>query len=277
MGITAIVLTKNEEACLPRLLGSLGWVDEIIVVDSESEDQTAALARKYGAKIIIRKLTSFSDQWNAGIEMAAGEWVFTCDADEEVPEDMAAVLLAAVREAGPDVGGFRILRRNYALGRWLQHGQQYGKKVAWYDFVRMGRGFHKGEMIGGAVKLFRREGARFENLVHEEVRVKGRVVQLQAYVNHYTADSIQDMFDKVNFYTTLHARQIYETHPDRPPARWHRSFLWLPLKTFLFAYIRKQGFRDGFPGLARCLSMLMYEFLKNIKLYDYYRGNQGRR
>jgi glycosyltransferase involved in cell wall biosynthesis len=265
-----VILTKNEEKSLPRLLRSLAWVDEIIVVDSHSTDQTVKIAKRFKAKVISRAMTDFSSQWNAGLALATGEWVFTFDADEEVPLESVPIIQAAFRHAPANVGGFRILRRNFALGRWLKHGQQYGKKVNWYDLVRLRRGYRPGDYLGGAVKLFQRSGAAFENLVHEEVRVPGSVLQVQAYVNHYTADSILDMFDKVNFYTTLHAKQIQVQHPGQLPKYFYMRIICVPIKTFLKAYFRKFGFLDGFPGLARCLSMMLYEFLKLIKLYDYH-------
>lgn len=271
--LSAVILTKNEEKCLPRLLKSLWWVDEIIVVDSQSTDQTVKIAKQFRARVIVRAMTDFSSQWNAGLAQATGDWIFTFDADEEVPLESIPVFRAAFQGAADELGGFRILRRNFALGRWLKHGQQFGKKVYWHDFVRRRRGFKPGDTLGGAVKLFRRSGAAFKNLVHEEVRVSGKIMQLQAHVNHYTADSIQDMFDKVSFYTTLHAQQIYTENPDQPPRFFYRLILWAPIKTFFKAYFRKKGFLDGFPGLARCLSMMLYEFLKAIKLYDYYQGS----
>lgn len=271
MKVSALIIAKNEEKSLPRLLTSLTWVDEIIVVDNQSTDSTATIARQFQAKLISAEFKDFSSLWNAGLAVASGDWVFTLDADEEVPAASVPVFQKACREAHREVGGFRILRRNYALGRWLKHGQQYGRKVQWFDFVRLMRGHQLGEVLGGSVKFFRRQGAFFENLVHEEVRISGKIVQLQAFVNHYTADSVQEMFDKVHFYTTLHARQIYENNPI-PPRNFKLKTVWIPLKTFFTAYIRKQGFKDGFPGLARSLSMSVYEFLKHIKLYDYYWG-----
>jgi glycosyltransferase involved in cell wall biosynthesis len=270
--LSALILAKNEEKDLPRLLKSLSWVDEIILVDSLSTDRTVQIARQFKARVISRAMQDFSSQWNAGLAVATGDWVFAFDADEEVPMESVPLLQEAFRQAPGTVGGFRVLRRNFALGRWLRHGQQYGKRVQWYDLVRRYRGHRAGDTLGGAVKLFRRQGAAYENLVHEEVRVPGSIVQLQAYVNHYTADSIRDMFDKVNLYTTLHARQIYEKSPGQPPRHFYRQVLWLPVRTFVKAYWRKQGFRDGFPGLARCLSMYCYELLKALKLYDFYFG-----
>ena len=268
--ITALVLAKNEEKHLPRLLQSLHWVDETVVVDDDSTDRTAAIARDFGAKVLTHKLEDFSSQWNVGLGLASGAWVFCLDADEEVPDECVALLRHAVQTAAPDIGGFRILRRNYALGRWLRHGQQFGKLVHWYDVTRRLRGFRPGDILGGGVKLFRREGASFQNLVHEEVRTSGRIVQLQAFINHYTADSIQDMFDKVNFYTTLHAQQLYRQHPQRPPRGYWRRLLWTPLKTFFGYYLRKRGFLDGFPGLARAYASGYYELLKCLKLYELY-------
>ncbi len=270
MTITALILARNEELHLTRLLDSLGWVNEIVLVDNLSTDRTGALARERGAKVIRCDLSDFSSLWNTGLDLATGDWVFSFDADEQVPAECAPVFQEAVRTASAEIGGFRVLRRNFALGRWLRHGQQYGKRVRWYDVSRRRRGHRPGEVLGGAVKLFRREGARYHNLVHEEVKVPGRIEQLQAYVDHFTADSIQDMFDKVNFYTTLHARQLHLEHPERYPGLW-RSLLWTPWRTFFTYYLRKRGFLDGFPGLARAWSSAYYERLKFLKLHDLYR------
>lgn len=270
MTVTALILAKNEEQHLPRLLDSLGWVNELVLVDNLSSDRTGPLAQERGAKVIRCGQTDFSSLWNAGLGQATGDWVFSFDADERVPAECVPLFQEAIRAASPEVGGFRVLRRNFALGRWLRHGQQYGKRVSWYDISRRRRGHRPGEYLGGSVKLFRRIGAEYHHLVHEEVQVPGRIVQLQAYVDHFTADSIQDMFDKVNFYTTLHARQLYLEHPQGVPGIW-RGMIWTPWRTFFTYYLRKRGFLDGFPGLARALSSAYYERLKYLKLYELYR------
>jgi glycosyltransferase involved in cell wall biosynthesis len=275
MTVTALILAKNEELHLPRLLKSLGWVDETVVVDNLSTDRTAAVAKEYGAKVISCDLGDFSSLWNAGLAVATGDWVFSFDADEEVPAECVPQFQEALRSAPSDLGGYRVLRRNFALGRWLRHGQQFGKLVHWYDLTRRRRGHRPGDHLGGAVKLYRRAGARYQNLVHEEVRVQGRIAQLQAYVNHYTADSIQDMFDKVNSYTTLHARQLFLEHPQGLPNGIWRHLWWTPWRTFFSYYIRKRGFLDGFPGLARAWASAYYERLKYLKLFDQYRRKPG--
>jgi len=270
MRLSAVIITKNEEKNLPRLLSGLAWADEVVVIDDHSTDQTAKIARHYGAKFHEHTRTDFASQRNFGLEQAAGEWILSLDADEELPGDCAGMIRQAIENAGPEVGGFRILRRNIVLGRWLKHGQQFGHRVRWYDWTRIARhGCRPGDYLGGAVKVFRRE-ARFQNAVHEEPEIQGKIIQLQAYVNHYTGGSIQDIFDKNNAYTTTHARMEHEREPR--PIAFIPWVLWRPLAVFLRIYIRKLGFMDGLPGLIRALADMNYEFLKNIKRYELSRG-----
>jgi glycosyltransferase involved in cell wall biosynthesis len=276
--ISALILAKNEEKNLPRLLRSLAWVDEIVVVDDGSTDRTADIAREFRARVIAHPLEDFSAQCNFGLAQASGDWILRLDADEEIPAATGSALQAAVREAPAEVGGFRLLRRNYVLGRWVRHAQEYGMRVRWYDWRRRRQGLRPGDYLGGAVKLFRRRDSRYVNLVHEEVALTGKVMQLQADVNHYTGESIQDIFDKVNVYTTLHARQLFRENPVAEPRGLWRKIAWEPANTFFYLYVRKCGFLDGFPGWVRCTASAWYEFLKYLKLHDLYRqASQQRR
>jgi len=275
MRISAVVLTKNEEKHLERLLASLSWVDEIIVVDDESTDRTLEIAARYRATVRRNRLTDFSAQRNLGLQAAQGDWVLALDADEEIPEETRDRLQAAVAAAPPEVGGFRLLRRNFTLGKWLQHGQQFAKRVRWYDVVRIFREGHRpGEYLGGAVKLFRRQGARYVRAVHEEVEIPGKILQLQAYVNHYTAESVSELFEKIRIYTGLHAREIYRQNPALPKGTlW--KLLWAGPATFCSYFFRKRGFLDGFPGFMRAFASGFYEFLIYAHLYRLRFENQN--
>ncbi len=272
MEISAVIITKNEEDSLERLLKSLYWVDQIVIIDDFSIDKTLEIANKFQAKVVSHKFEGFSKQRNFGLKCAEREWVLSLDADEEIPEESIELLKLAISTAQEDVGGFRILRRNFVLGKWLKHARKYGKRVKFYDIFRMFRdGYCRGDYIGGAIKLFRKEKSYFEGIVHEEPVVKGKIKQMQAYINHYTGDSIHDIFNKVNFYTTLHANQISK-QTKQYSGNFFNLVFWRPIKIFFFNYIRKKGFLDGRSGLIQCFADMNYEFLKNIKLYDYYYG-----
>lgn len=274
MDLSAVIIAKNEEKNLERLCKSLHWVDEIVVVDDHSTDSSRKVAERFHAKVISHAFKDFSSQFNLGLKHARGEWILSLDADEEIPEECIPVFKKTVSETPPEVGGFRLLRRNYVAGKWLKHGQQYGKKVALFDFVRRRRGFKPGDYVGGAVKLFRRRGSRFKNIVHQEIEVSGKVVQLQAYVNHYTAETFHDLFDKLNFSTSLYARQMFENAPGAlPPSA--KLILWIPVKTFFRNYFRKRGYADGLTGLIRSLADMVYEMEKYAKLHDYCSGRKN--
>jgi glycosyltransferase involved in cell wall biosynthesis len=251
------------------LCASLGWVDEIVVVDDMSVDGTADVAKRYGAKILSHPFKDFSSQFNLGLGLATSDWILSLDADEEIPSESAVSFMNVIQNAGADIGGFRILRKHIVLGKWLRHAQQYGKKVGFFDISKRRKGFKPGEYMGGAVKLFRKTGSVFQNTVHQEIAVPGNIVQLQADVNHYTAETVRMLFDKLNFSTTLFAQEIYSQNPI-PPKNYWKLVLFHPIENFFYSYIRKKGFLDGIPGLIRCIADAIYEFFKYVKLYDYY-------
>ncbi len=88
--ISAVIITKNEEGNIERCLKSLKWVDEIVVIDGESDDRTVELAKAYGAKVITHKFEGdFGLERNLGNQHATGDWVLALDADEVMPKETA--------------------------------------------------------------------------------------------------------------------------------------------------------------------------------------------
>ena len=94
--VTATVITFNEAANIQAALESLSWADEIIVVDSESTDDTVAIARKFTDKVIVRPWPGYIAQKNFAAEQAAHDWIFSLDADERVTPELAAEIKALV-------------------------------------------------------------------------------------------------------------------------------------------------------------------------------------
>src|SRR5215218_10475254 len=112
--ISAVVITKNEEANVAACLDSLQWVNELIVVDAESMDRTADIARRYTDKVFIRPWPGFGPQKNFGIDQASSEWIVIVDADERVTvalhEEVSRLLQS---HPASDIAGYDIPRRNY--------------------------------------------------------------------------------------------------------------------------------------------------------------------
>src|SRR6185312_1498639 len=160
MGLSVVIITKNEEANIARTLKSVEWAEERIVVDSGSTDRTVALARQHGATVFEEAWKGYAAQKNSAIAKASSDWVLSLDADEEVsPELLENVrrVTAAAQPSSP-INGYFVGRKNFFLGRWIRHG-----------------GFYPDRKL----RLFRRGSGHFvERAVHETMRVAGGTATL---------------------------------------------------------------------------------------------------
>src|SRR4030042_6859248 len=153
MSLSVCVICFNEERNLRRCLDSVSWADEIVVVDSMSDDNTVEIARSCGVHLYQREWSGYVDQKNYALSKAHGEWVLSLDADEEVPE----ALRSEVREAlvsPAAMNGYRIPRRSYYQGRWINHS-----------------GFYPDRQL----RLFRKAMGHWTGgRIHERVEIQGR-------------------------------------------------------------------------------------------------------
>src|SRR5215467_9801241 len=134
MKISATIITFNEEHNIRRAIESLGFADEIIVVDSESKDRTVEIARELKAQVIVRPWPGYSAQKNFAAERAANEWIFSLDADEQVSEQLAQEIERLKAEPDRGAAGYRMPRLTFYLGRWIKHSGWYpDHKLRLYD------------------------------------------------------------------------------------------------------------------------------------------------
>ena len=138
--LSAIVITKNEEENIGDCLESLSFVDEIILVDSESTDRTVEIAKKFTKSVFVTSWKGYGGTKQFGLEKAKGDWVLWLDADERVPNSLADEILRMLDEE-PPFAGFQMPRKAFFLGRWIRHS-------GWYP--------------GYIIRLFRRTEARFQ-------------------------------------------------------------------------------------------------------------------
>ncbi len=221
--ISACLITFNEEHNLPRALDSLrGVADEIVVVDSGSTDRTLEIARERGAVTYHRAWTSYSEQKNYAAERATHDWILSLDADEELSTALQSSLLHW-KETPPAGTVYEVSRRTWYLGAWIRHS-------GWYpDFQR---------------RLYRRDAARFEGIVHESLRFAGRARRLEGDLLHYTVRSFAEHEANVERYTTLGAQQMYaEGNRSWRAAMWFAT----PWSWFQNFFLRG-GFLDGYRG-----------------------------
>ncbi|MDZ7265745.1 MAG: glycosyltransferase family 2 protein [candidate division KSB1 bacterium] len=241
--LSALVITKNEAGNIQECLASLHWVQEIIVVDAESEDNTAALAHKFTNKVFVRKWQGYAAARQFALEQCHGEWVLWVDADERVPVELREEICALL-SGTPACAAYELPRLANFLGRWIMHG-------GWYP--------------GHVVRLFRRELADFNHRrIHEGVEVRGRIGRLQNHLLHYTDRDLRHYFEKFNRYTSLAAEELQQSG-----RRFHWwDLLFRPPWMFLRMYVFKTGFLDGLPGfILACLSSA-YVFTKYAKLWE---------
>jgi glycosyltransferase involved in cell wall biosynthesis len=243
--VTVLIITKNEEANITDCLTSLRWATERLVVDAESTDRTAELARAAGAEVVVRPWPGFGPQKNFGMDRAASEWILIVDADERVPDPLAEEIRSLMsRWKDGDHVAYEIPRMNFYYGAWVRHAGLYP------DYQ---------------IRLVRKGTAAYNDVpVHENLIVRGTIGKLTHPFEHQTERRIDDHFRKFDLYTTLAAREKGKTV--RIVRR--RDLLARPLVVFLKTYLLKRGYRDGVRGLIVCLFASMYTFVKYAKLWD---------
>jgi glycosyltransferase involved in cell wall biosynthesis len=247
--LSVVTITHNEEANIGRTLESVKPLvsdgkGEIIVVDSGSTDGTVEIAKSHGAKVFVEPWKGFAAQKNSAIDKAAGDWVLSLDADEEVDRSLVEEIFASIKESG--VNGFLIQRQNHFLGRWIKHGG------FWPD---------------PKLRLFRRATGRFQDqVVHETIKVDGRTSLIQrGALIHHSYPTMSDYISHMNRYSSLGAEMVV--------AKGRRHLLLFditlrPLLTFIYNYFFRLGFLDGREGFLLHVGHVVYVSWKYAKVWE---------
>jgi glycosyltransferase involved in cell wall biosynthesis len=242
--LTVTVITRNESANLEAALASVVWADEIVVVDAESTDDTAAIARRHTPRVDVRPWPGYSAQKNHAASLASNDWIFSLDADERVTPELAAeiqVLLASE----PAFRGYRVPRIAYYLGRWI-------RGTDWYPDCQL--------------RLYnRRNGEWNGRRVHESVRLTSEPGRLSHDLQHFPYRNISHHLATIDRYTTLAAEQM--TEQGRTPSA--AGIALHPPFAFFRNYILKGGFRLGATGLVVSILNTYYVFLKLAKAWEH--------
>jgi glycosyltransferase involved in cell wall biosynthesis len=241
--LSVTVITRNESANIAKALESVAWADEIVVVDSESTDDTVAQAQRFTSRVVVRPWPGYAAQKNFAASLAAHDWILSLDADERVPPALAAEIRTTLA-ADPRHAGYRIPRVAHHLGRWI-------RTTDWYPDDQL--------------RLYDRRAAQWTGAyVHESVAARGTVGRLQNELYHYPYRDVADHLETIDRYTTLAAREMHEAGRRSGPLQiaGHPPF------AFLRNYLLRGGFRDGVPGLIISTLNAYYVFLKFSKLWQ---------
>src|SRR3954467_2091186 len=169
MKISATIITFNEERNIARVIESLRCCDEILVLDSGSNDRTVEIATKLGARVVEASWNGYAAQKNIAAELASHDWILSLDADESLSEALEAEIWQ-IKKAGPQFQAYTMPRLAQYLGRWILHS-------GWYPDRK--------------VRLYNRQKARWVGeFVHESVVVQGTTGHLQSDLLHFTCDSL---------------------------------------------------------------------------------------
>jgi len=239
LNISAVVLTKNEEARIADCLKRLTWVNEIIIIDNGSSDSTVRLAKKFGARIVESGANDFSKLRNLGKQKAKGDWILYVDADEVVPEALRREILERVKSKSPVA--YYIPRKNYYLGQ------------PWPYRDKMQRLFLRSALVG------------WHGALHETAQVNGSFGTLTNPLEHYTHRSLEEMIEKTNEWSKTEAKLRFDTH--HPQIVWWR-LLRVMLTGFWQSYVSQDGWRAGTVGLIESIYQGYSMFITYAKLWE---------
>ncbi len=240
--ISAIIIVKNEQKNIRECLESVVWVDEIIIIDSGSEDETLSICREYTERIFINTdWRGFGYQKSLALEKASQQWILSLDADERVIPELQAEIEQVI--ASDQDYAYAVPRQAYFIGKKMDHGGW------WPDYV---------------VRLFKKGSARFsDDIVHEHVLADAPIKKLQNPLIHYSYVSLAQLLNKINQYSDSGAEKML--------ARGKKSSLPLAILrgswAFFKAYFLRLGLLDGQEGLITAIAKGEETYYKYLKLW----------
>ncbi len=242
--ISAYIIAFNEGEKIEAALRSLDWVDEIVVADSFSTDDTVAISQRYGARVIQVPFEGFGKLRNAALDALAGEWVFSLDADERCTAAAAREIRATV-ERTDAADAYWVPRRNYVFGRWMRHS-------GYAPDYRQPQLFRKGRL-------------RYtEDAVHETFVLDGRLGHLQEPIAQIPFRDIAQMLHKMQRYSTLGTERLRERRA--PPSMM--AALAHGAAAFLRHYLFQLGFLDGWAGFIIAFANFEGTFYRYAKHFE---------
>jgi glycosyltransferase involved in cell wall biosynthesis len=253
-GISVVIAAKDEEVHIGACLESVQWADEIVVVDDGSNDRTVEIAESLNARVIHNDSAGvFHINKNLGLQSAVGAWILSLDADEIIPEELAAEIQESVSRAGID--GFYLNRKNFFLGKWIRH-------CGWFpDHI---------------IRLFRNGATEWPLEIHDTPKIAdpARIAYLDACMIHNSYLTMDDFIRKFVPYSSRLGHELWENGVRIGPANFFVCFLIKPLYWFVRKYLVRRGFLDGFRGLFICTASAMTIFISHGVLWDLQRRHR---
>lgn len=242
--VSGVVICLNEADRIGRCLESLSFCDEIVVVDSGSQDGTREVARKYTDVVIEQPFLGYVNQKNFALDRAKHDWVICLDADEALSPELAANIRGSLARDDGRVSGYALDRVTHYLGVWQDHGE-------WYPDWQL--------------RVFRRSRGRWGGLdPHDRVELDGPVERLPGRLFHWNYRNLSDHIQTMDRFSARMARSLADAG-----VRFRlRDLVLRPPARFVKSYFLRQGFRKGIPGLIVSVAGAYYVFMKYAKLWE---------
>lgn len=258
--ISVLIHTLNEEKNIRNCLESVKWADEIIIVDMYSDDKTVDIAKEYTDKIFFHERVGYADPARKlSLEKASNQWLLTVDADELVPKKMKDKLLYIVENDLADI--VSVPHNNYFFGHLMEY-------TGWGPLEDTHHRFIKKEFINeitGKIHGYTNEksDARIYKIEDPE----------EGFV-HFNYLDFEHFLDKLNKYTTIEAKSVYEDGRDIK----FRSLIKMMIREFYLRYFSGKGRKEGYRGFSLSLLMVTYRLVtySKLKLMKEYKTNNPR-
>ena len=278
--LSVLIPTLNESRNIRACLGSVSWADDLVVVDSGSTDGTRELATSCGARVVDFHWDGKGPKkknWALRTVDWKNDWVLVLDADERITTALAAEILQVLEI--PDADGYFINRRFMFMGKWIRH---CGYNPSWnLRLFRHSQGEYEHVAVGDA--------GSGDNEVHEHVVLQGCTAYLRQEMLHLAYPDLFTWIEKHNRYSNWEAAlevdqpQVQaEIGPRLSRKRrlkaWSRRLPCRPLARFLYSFVLKGGFLDGYEGYVLCRLLALYELLSQFKARELRtKGHQSRK
>ena len=230
--LSVVIIAKNEEKFIGDAIKSAKFADEILILDSDSTDDTSKIAKQLGARVENQVWLGFGPQKNRAVDLAANDWVFVLDSDERISSKLQSEIIATLNN--PSCDGYLVARLNNFFGKDIRTCGLYP------DY---------------SVRLFNRTKGKFDNVpVHESVQIDGKVKKLNNHMIHLAYDNVGEFIAKQKRYSKLSQKKknIFKA-------------LMNPCWTFFKLYFIKLGFLDGCHGYIIAKIYAKYTFWKYSK------------
>ena len=239
--ISAVVIAKNAEGLIAECLETIKFCDEVIVIDSCSNDLTIQVSEKLGARVFEISGADFSQMRNLGLQKAIGEWILYVDTDERVSRELKSSIKDQISKTD-EFAAFKIKRKNFYLG-----GHE------WPYIEKLERLFRKDKLKGWYGKI------------HESPTVEGKIGILDGFLLHYTHRDLSSMLNKTIEWSETEAELRFKNnHPKMSFWRFPRVML----TAFFDSYIKQRGYKAGVAGLIESIYQSFSIFITYARLWE---------